>query len=564
MAYLPPQKKLAEALRYLRSRGFIPTGRRAGSRLFEGKFPCKGESIKVRLTISDWDFINYPEITILEKPDKFPSLAPHITSDGWLCYFAKGSVILDRYDPAESIAQCLDQAQKVLEEIRFNPDYRSQDIQNEFLINWFRGQSTDIWRVLIGNIENGSQKSNYWIISSKSNSYYAIADDPKEVSSLASALGGESPDSTKCPCWIFKTHVMPSVPESMPVNVQELFAWLRDWDLSLSKGIQKVLDTEKTYLHYKFATFAVSTPVGWLGFGFDIDLIHRRGYKNKPRLFRQYLHSHGQSIGILRLLITEFGSDYVHSRNLTSPNLKDKRIKLVGCGAIGSQIASGLVRLGAGSGKGVIEIIDDGYMETENLGRHYLGYPSIFKSKVQALAEELTRQFPMVNIEATFRKVDNFKKLFNADIVVDATGEEAVSEMLNGWRLQLDSATPLLHVRIRGNGESVQTFWGQGTKEGCFRCLLNPSGKSYREERHKLLKKEIEYKRLGCSAFTPYAISSPMAAAALCLESIVDWLKTADPSPRFRTRSTSNGEVYKVADQNIERLKDCPACGDKC
>ena len=559
-SFEPPIEQLGEVFRYLRKKGFSPVSIKAGTRIFEGILRCHNQSLKVRLTIYDWNFLDYPAIEVIETPDGFPSLAPHIDSKGWLCYFRQGSVILDRYDPAESIAQCLDQAELVLTNIIFNPEYRRNDIQNEFNITWLGSQSIKIWPVLIGQISKNAISSNYYLIQSEHNSYALISSSEEEVQGLSKALRGTECSQTTCPCWLFETQTMPYVPESMPANVKDLFGWLKAWDKALYSRVQKVLETQKEYLNYKFATFAIKSPIGWLGFGFEIDNIHRLGYANKPNRYKQYLHGHGESIGILRLMIDECSPEFVHSRNLTFQDLKGKKIAVIGCGAIGSQVIPGLVRLGAGSGSGVIEIIDNGYIEAENLGRHYLGFPALFQPKVNALADELKRQFPIVNIIPKFETIRSFKGLASFDLIIDATGEEAVSEMLNGYRIQVEKDVPILHIRVRGNGESVQTFWAQGKRYGCFRCLLNPSGKEYRQEKYKLLKNDPVFKQVGCSAFTPYAINAPISAAALALEVVVDWLKIKDPSPRFRTRSCSSANVYEVKDQNVKRQPGCPAC----
>src|SRR5512137_2154779 len=237
-------ERLAEALRLLRARGFTPTGNHRGVRSFDGAIPSKGTPTKVRFQIWDWDFLTYPAITVLERPEILPPLAPHVDENGWLCYFASGAVVLDRYDPAESIAQCLDQAQRVLERIRFDPNYRQDDIQDEFMVHWFRGQSTTIRPVLIGTVDRETSSSNYWFIEIGDMPYAAIADKRDEVEALAMALGAKPPNQTKCPCWLFKTAVLPAVPASMPSNIKELFAWLRVWDRALYQRIQLVLERE--------------------------------------------------------------------------------------------------------------------------------------------------------------------------------------------------------------------------------------------------------------------------------------------------------------------------------
>ena len=52
----------------------------------------------------------------------------------------------------------------------------------------------------------------------------------KRVAALATALGAKPPTETRCPCWTFKTDVLPMVPATMPATVKELFGWLQAWD----------------------------------------------------------------------------------------------------------------------------------------------------------------------------------------------------------------------------------------------------------------------------------------------------------------------------------------------
>lgn len=556
-----PVSPLAKALRLLRSRGFKPSGHRGGSRSFDGDLPCKGGSIKVKLTIADWDFLSYPSIKVLDHLDVLPALSPHLYASGNLCYFASGSVVLDRYDPAESIAQCLDQAQQVLERIRHGADYRHDDIQDEFLQHWSHGESSAVYPVLIGNVDRETKFSHYWFMSIGDVPHAVVVDSKEEVQALAVALGAKPPTETQCPCWLFVTETLPAVPTIMPSNVKELFAWLQAWDRQLYQQIQLVLEKEPQYLKYSIATFAIHTPLGWLGFGFDLDPVHRLGAQKKPKLYRQFLHTRGGTRKISRLAITEFGTDFVHNRNLTFPDLKDKRITMIGCGAIGSHVAPGLIRLGAGTGKGMLDLVDYDVMKPENLGRHVLGYPALFKHKADALTDELKRQFPFSKVQAHVRSVRGLIDIFDSDLVIDATGEEAVSEMINSMRLERETDTPVLHVRIRGNGECVQTFWAQARQLGCFRCLLQVDHKNYRQERYPVLRGLPSRKQLGCNGFTPYAVSAAMAAAALCMEVVVDWLQTGQASPRFRTSATANANVYGVKDQDVTRLSACPACG---
>jgi hypothetical protein len=95
-----------------------------------------------------------------------------------------------------------------------------------------------------------------------------------------------------------------------------------------------------------------------------------------------------------------------------------------------------------------------------------------------------------------------FQQKAIALLVIDATGEEPVSEMLNERRIVQGTTTPLMHAWILGNGEAVQVLWADRLNYACYRCLrvINRDGMS--EARFPVLKHESERKQIGCHAFT--------------------------------------------------------------
>ena len=547
---------LGAVLEELTARGFKAQRRVRRILRFRGSLECRAQQVHVELAFTDLEFLTYPSIKVLSGIDR-SYLTPHLLASGSLCYFQAGCVVLDRYDPVGAIAQCLDQAQRILTLIKFDPEYRRADIQEEFLLYWSDG--TSFLPVIMGSVAGKS--TTYWRAAMGNRSLMILADDRIEAAALARALGADSSRPLGCPCWLFKSDAPLLVPESMPKTVHELFTWLKAWDLGVSRAVQRLLETDKEYLRYGIVTFAVHTLAGWLCFGFDLNPYMRSAYKEKPKRFLQHLHNRGAATPIFRYSVVEAGSDFVHSRNLSFPDLKNKHITLVGCGAIGSYLGGALVRLGAGTGSGSLSLIDNETLWPENLGRHSLGYPSLFKSKSAELKAELQRQFPLARILSIEKDVAEVAKLFETDLLIDATGEEAVSEMLNARRLAARSPTPLLHAWVLGNGEAVQTLWAQ-TKGACYRCLRKSGPSEPKDDRYPVLKAPPKRKQIACHAFTPFAVSAAMNAATLATEVIVDWLERADPSPRFRTRIAENADVRKVKNQDPERLAHCPACCD--
>lgn len=547
-----------ETFRTLRARGFEPVAARLPARAFKGVLACKKGSVSVKITITDWDFLIYPVICILDRPNFLPELMPHIDVLGNLCYFAPGSVTLDRYDPATALLQCLNQATAILDRIATDPQYRDTDIQNEFAAHWEYGQASPPWKVLMGYTKENAAFAHYFIVEKDGKKRVLISSEREDAQTLASSLGGTlKPSSYRC--WLLKTTIPPAVPKAMPRTVKELFSWLGNWDKYISGSVQNIL-SEPDYLEFKFISFLIDTPVGWIGFGFDLDHLQRKGYSRVPKKFRHWLHNKGGGTHVIRLSIEQVSSKFVHSRNLHFPDLYNKRVTVVGCGAIGSFVAHAMLRLGGGIGKlGGLKLIDPDRIGPENLGRHILGYPSLFEFKAAALAADLRRQFPHSKIEDVSSSVFDHRQLWGSELIIDATGEETVSELLNGLRLQRKSPIPILHVWIRGNGEAVQALWTDDKGGGCYRCLLVPRTDAHRQERYRLLINPSVRRTDGCRAYTPYAVSAPLHAAALATELVCDWLQ-GSPAPRFRTRATANADVFNLKNQNLSKIKGCPAC----
>jgi molybdopterin/thiamine biosynthesis adenylyltransferase len=560
---VPSRKQLGEVLREMTARGFRPLQVEGPGRAWTGNLQCRTRTVRIEIQVTDWEFLKYPSIKVLSGIDS-SKLLPHLSPRGGLCYFRAGDVVLDRYRPAVAVAQCLVQAQSVLEKLLFDPDFRRDDLQGEFETYWLQADA-NVSLVLLGTLGPkpvGSRwRTTYWRLSKGTTVHRLLGDDPGEIGKLAGSLQADRYENTTAPCWLFETKVPPATPETMPRTVKELFAWLKNWDRSLYLAIQHLLGSEREYLKYKGATFAVHSPAGWLGFGFELDPTQARFAARRTKSYQQYLHKGGGTTPLFRLCVCDVSPGFVHSRNLTHPDLRNTHITVVGCGAIGSYVAQSLVRLGAGTGKGRLLLIDPDMLLPENLGRHVLGYPALFANKASALKRELQGSFPLACIEAATESAVDCASLFEAHLVIDATGDEAVATALNSRHLEEAPTTPLLHAWILGNGEATQAIWTGGDKHACYRCLRVIGPDDQLQYRFPVLKEETERRQIGCHAFTPYAISAPLQAAGLVMEMVVDWLKFEDPSPRFRTRLAENANVFKVKNQDVGRLKECLACG---
>lgn len=553
----PQQKALAKALLFLHERGFVQLPTEAGIRRFEGELKCSRGNVKIRISIGDWDFTQYPDIEILEFPPGAPRLIPHISASGWFCYLAAGSVVLDRYSPDVAIAQCLEIACAELNRLLADPRYREGELQTEFGASWSIGQYPQPVPAALGTIGHGDRLANAYFMGEANDRWLLISSDVDEPIRISKVMGIAAP-TTSIGCWVLRSEKFPIIGDSgLPDTMGELFAWLRGWDETLYRDFQKRLGIGP-FKKPGHIMIAVHCPAGWFGFMFELDKILVTGFGRKPSDLRQQLHTRRRSTRVERLTLTEMSPDFIHGRNLSFPSLKDKRIVLVGCGAIGGYLAEGLVRLGAGTGQGELLLIDPDELAPGNLGRHTLGMNSLRQAKVTALAARLALEFPHAKVTPQHRFAA-FPRDLVGDLVINASGEEALSEAMNFHRLQLPESRrqPSLHVWVTGEGACTQALWVDASKYACFRCLRKNDDK--RSKRFDLGVDKGSIRTLGCTAFTPYSVSAPMAAAALALDMVGAWI-SGDPSPRFRTRSIETANVRVLKNDDIRPLPGCPAC----
>lgn len=544
--------------------GFRPLNYHKGVLRLQGALACKFGNVSIEIAISDWDFVEYPTIKLRERPEPLRGIQPHIFARGSLCYLTPGVLVLDRHDPVQAVLQCLAQATDVLNDLTLNLTYRREEFTREFLAEWAGAQAPPPHVIVKAGVDPDATEVSWGILNERQ---IIVGSEPDELRKIADAMGVPLLELERRKSWVFRASGWPTLTETFPTNARQALEWIKTWDTGLQRAILQRLKDDRDYLSWPSVQWIIQGPFGW--FAMDVALGGedvRRRYKRDRRAFVQRIYHLAEHLTLSRVLVFDWSGEFIHSRNLSYPDLSGRRVTLVGCGAIGSHLAEGLVKLGAGHGKGGwLRLIDPDVLHAENLGRHALGYPALVQPKAQAMANELCRAFPLAKIafhnDSALVHVD----LFDSDLVIDATGEEALSEAINARHQALTSGPPMLYARIFRNGEAVQTLWVDGPGEGaCFRCLRGVDPSRPRAERFPLSNEASSPQQWrGCNAVTPYAVSSPMLAAGLALDAIGGWLDNMRVSPRFRTLIRPGADVQKVKSQDVSKLRGCPICSQR-
>lgn len=534
---------------------------------FEGLLPDTGSPFPIRIEIIDWDFIKYPRIELLSDPEAF---RPHVDEQRCLCYLGPGAVVFDRQQPLDNLKYCLAAAAQELNR-QASLDYRHEESRYEFVRYW-----SDGFYSLLGTIHPAKQ-----LHSTKAGfigkEQFIVSDDPSEIGNIRSAIlrghGLNEGNNRIIPAWVITLDSDPWLDRSGPPKTWgQLWAWIGMVDPRGADRLRSVVDS-RDFAESDMCVIVFCHESKFFG---ALSYIPEEARESRalvkfrrraPSVLANYLKNHaGAALNIITFEVMEVGSDFIHRRNLgMAGSLAGLRIHLVGAGAIGGFLGQQLSRMGAGASGGELRIIDPDRLGSENIGRHLLGIDSLLQMKATAVANSLVRQFPMSSICGQVEDARSVKDLFDCDLLVDATGEEALSLVLNEMhqeRLSTNCSTPpMLFAWVLANGEVVQCLLSDGGNHACYDCLNLPDRDGLDRQRFPLMKALPETKFIGCHTMRPYAVTAPTTAAALATQMIADW-KGGHPKPRFRTLYLGRGDhLYNIKnDADPDRLAGCMTC----
>lgn len=539
---MPTDELIADVTDGLRGRGFDFKARsHDGWFVYHGALYSASRTFACELQV-DPNFSEYPRVRLLERPPGLPLVVPHLGVDCDICYIARGTVVLDVFDPVGQTLACLDRATEVFQNI-IAGELRN-DLEDEFYAYWggifclVDLRDARLGQQILKAVKNGPDI------------YPVVTDDLPRTQAKLKQLGWTTVD---CPAVTFrvKTTAKPR-PHNMrwPVeNVQQLLEWQGLLDKQCRKKLLERIQQARSTAALS-VVLIIESPLMTYGVWVHLrtnSATQREGWKKKEApLF---------SLPVVPLEVIRLDDKYMAERNQPGhKSLSGKRLILVGCGTIGGYLADLLVKAGAGTGDGCLELVDFDGLKPQNLGRHRLGFSGLFNNKAVALKRELEALAPGANIAATPRDVRKIE-LGAFDLLIDATGEESLGHLL----AQKHRHAALLTVWIEGPGVAVRGVMRTNERGGCFRCLCDANRVGLLEtvegEMPKLLAGQ------GCEGlYVPFPATVSLQAAALGAEMVSSWVNN-DDAPTLRTRILDSQFQSATPDCTLLKQHGCPACG---
>lgn len=521
-------------------RAGFSVSRGQGTLTFRGEIHAATFSVKVRIEYEDLEFHRTPQVFI-EDTEALPRrVFPHINEWGELCVVDRTTYVADRYLAPGQALGIVARARELL--TAGATKSATKEIGREFPEHW-------------GGLPFGmNMEPKGGLV------FCQEGRDGYEFVRQSEARGASS-----IPVLIAETTVELSfLPDQRrPETLGQVLEWARSWDPGLRDRILDGLCSQLPIVGFCI----ISAPNGIVGFTFKPAGIAKSLQRGKAA--RRMLETPlWLGLGISRLRGRRTDLPYVLGRSFGGrAPLTDKNVVLVGCGCIGGFTSVALSRLGAGLGKGKLSIVDPEILNHSNIARHILGEDAVGKTKAESCRDLILRNTPGLTVVAHPFKIEERRHLCaGADLVIDATGEEGIGEMLNAWRLEAarvgDPWASLLHACVCGHGAAVQSFFSSDSEFACYRCL-HP--KHDELPRYWPVKPGLAFGPVdscGDSTFTPHGISAPMMAASLVSAHAVDWAG-GNPRKLLRTHVVDEKQANMVKAVNPPKTPRCPACGER-
>lgn len=481
-------------------------------------------------------FSELPRVRILERPQGLPSVVPHLTTRGSLCYIAKGTAVLDIFDPVGQSLACLARAELVLDKILCGE--MTEDLEEEFYAYW------PGFICLDDTQGNGLGWQQCLVADGSDTPAWFITDNEERTKKKIQALGLKDSGRSVVACSV-RTNIPPS-PSNVdwpPKTLAQMLRWQGSMDLNCRRKIlQRV--TEGAGKHNGILVL-IRSPRLTYGFG----LLYDKTSKRKSSRASLY------GLEVLPMSVFRIDDRYMAERNIPGQaTLAGKQIAIVGCGTIGGYLADMLVKAGAGTSGGRLTLVDPDTLGPQNIGRHRLGFHALLRNKAYGMKDELDRSTPGVQVRALPVDVRD-AELGSVDLLIDATGEEALGHWLCKKYL---SRVPMLSVWIEGPGTAVRGLLKSRHDGACYRCLWHSARKGK-------LRPTVDaitpiFAGHGCEGiYVPFPASVSVHAASLAAEMALHWANGID-SPALRTRVLDSEHQLATADCSPGKDEDCAIC----
>lgn len=226
------------------------------------------------------------------------------------------------------------------------------------------------------------------------------------------------------------------------------------------------------------------------------------------------------------VLIESIAQEVIVPRGGGNNNLNQKKVLLVGCGSLGSQIACDIARTGIG----FINVCDYDSLKYENIYRHALGNEYVGQNKAEAIKLFIEKQMPFTNVKAFHYRVENiisnedFENL-NYDALVITTGNPTINLYINQIIKTNYTQIPVIYTWIEPYGIGGHALLTAKNNKGCYNCLYDEKLHNKASFAHYNQPSSFAKNIAGCgSLYVPFSYLDTTRTSNLAVRLLVSYL----------------------------------------
>jgi molybdopterin-synthase adenylyltransferase len=490
-----------------------------------GRIDIEGREVEIAVDIDPLRNHRLPVFTL--RPWDALGFIPHIDPKGTICYLEHEGIIFDRHRPFEVVRECFDHVKRTLRDGVTGANLG--DFVDEFEVYWLR---LNPLALALSNLKLTDRVAEVLMGSSSSTpTALRLSGDAPALRHMPGASTDHGPWTAARAIYLpleAGTTVIP--PRSdQPFwdidDVRRLLAYSSQENRERLAHLVSGQPREQEYLVVRLLR-----PSG----GAALFGIRFEGIQGRHPLMEG-----GGATKLTPIAIFRRDKQYLVQRGGGHIAIADKRVLLIGCGAVGGQLAFELSRAGVEQ----LTLVDYDIHELHNTYRHVLGKHYWGERKATALRKEILQQLPFSQPKAVVAAIeealaDGRIELDAYDLVVSAIGNPTSELALNELVHRADKGPPIIFTWVDPygiGGHAILTGMHNGT--GCFECLYSaPDGSGELDNRAAFAAPRQKFRRslAGCDALhTPYGSLDAARTAQLAARLAIDVLVGAEQHNRL-------------------------------
>lgn len=486
----------------------------------EGHRDIAGHSVRLRVGLGPRFPYELPNIFVAD-PTELPFL-PHVDRAGWVCFAQTEGLVLRASEPERIAQEAFNRALHTLEEGLIGRN--ASDTYDELEAYWREWSSCP---AAPAYLDPDGRLRRIVVAFARPRkglpgSFPYVADDFANVAAFDARIERHAGQKTALLVPLSRSVLDEQIDPGAFANAE----WVRDFvrrhlTAADTEQLRAIAKSEKKL--WPFVVLSVPRPAG----GRSLVGLHYEQVRDGEHP----LLGGTTKIRVRHVALERRDPAALLARGGATTELRNKRVLVVGCGAVGGHVAINIASLGVGA----IHLVDHDKLSTENVFRHVLGRAGLGASKAVALKRDIEGRYPFISVSADARRIEDLMHAPDFDwerfdLVVVTTGDITLSRRINEELARAETATIFTWLEPLGiGGHALLAHVGENYR-GCYDCLFwDVDGQEVLANRADFAAPGQHFARdlAGCaSVFTPYgnldASSTANLAARLALSALTD------------------------------------------